>query len=43
MSHFAQVENTCQWVPPVAYPTDGKIYTWDEATASWVEVMENQA
>jgi hypothetical protein len=37
------VENTCQWTAPVAYPTDGKIYTWDEATASWVEMMENQA
>ena len=37
------VEDTCQWTAPVAYPTDGKIYTWDEATASWVEVMENQA
>lgn len=24
------------WQPPVAYPTDGKIYTWDEATTSWV-------
>ena len=26
---------TWTWEAPVAYPTDGKIYTWDEATTSW--------
>ena len=26
------------WEAPVAYPEDGKRYTWDEATTSWVEV-----
>ena len=26
------------WEAPVAMPTDGKQYTWDEATISWVEV-----
>jgi len=31
------VESTCQWVPPVAMPTDG-VYTWDESTTSWVAV-----
>jgi len=25
------------WEPPVAMPTDGKIYQWDEATKSWIE------
>ena len=30
-------EDTCQWDCPVAYPTDGKKYTWDEATTNWVE------
>jgi hypothetical protein len=30
-------EQTCQWVPPVAYPSDGKIYVWNEETLSWVE------
>ena len=34
------VEATCQWESPVAYPTDGKIYTWDEDTTNWVEVPE---
>lgn len=31
-------ENTCLWDAPVAYPDDGKRYTWDEATTNWVEV-----
>ena len=34
------VEETCRWVSPVAYPTDGKIYDWDESTLSWVEAMQ---
>ena len=33
-------EETCLWDAPVAYPTDGKRYTWDESTTSWVEVPE---
>tara|TARA_R110000868_G_scaffold139292_1_gene354057 strand:- start:471 stop:812 length:342 start_codon:yes stop_codon:yes gene_type:complete len=32
------VEETCQWTAPVAMPTDNKIYIWNEATLSWVEV-----
>ena len=31
-------EETCQWEAPVAYPTDGKNYYWDEPTTSWIEV-----
>lgn len=27
-----------QWEAPVAMPTDGKMYSWDEATVNWVEV-----
>ena len=34
------VEATCQWEAPVAYPDDGKMYTWDEDTTAWVEVTE---
>jgi hypothetical protein len=30
------VEASCLWNSPVAYPTDGKMYTWDESTISWV-------
>lgn len=28
-------EDTCQWQAPVAYPTDGLMYTWDEETTDW--------
>jgi hypothetical protein len=31
------IESTCQWEPPVPYPTDGKVYIWDEPTKNWVE------
>jgi hypothetical protein len=31
-------ETTCRWEPPTPMPTDGKSYTWDEDTTSWVEV-----
>jgi hypothetical protein len=30
-------EDACLWEPPVPYPTDGKRYTWNEETQSWVE------
>jgi hypothetical protein len=30
-------EDTCRWDSPIAYPDDGKRYTWDEPTTSWVE------
>jgi len=33
-------EQTCLWNPPVAMPTDDKMYTWDEATTSWTEVTQ---
>ena len=29
-------ESTCQWKPPVPYPVDGELYTWDEAAGEWV-------
>jgi hypothetical protein len=29
---------TWSWDAPVAYPTDGKIYRWNEETQNWVEV-----
>jgi hypothetical protein len=32
-------ENTCQWNPPVEYPSDGKIYLWEEESTSWIELM----
>jgi len=32
-------ENTCRWDAPVSYPTDDKMYRWDEPTTSWVEAV----
>ena len=29
---------TCKWEAPVSFPTDEKIYKWDEDTTNWVEV-----
>jgi len=34
-------ETTCLWDAPVAYPTDGNYYTWNEATLSWDLIEEN--
>jgi hypothetical protein len=37
------VEETCNWIAPVSYPTNGGIYQWNETTAAWVEfIKENQ-
>ena len=30
-------ETTCIWEAPVAYPSDGKDYEWDESSTSWKE------
>ena len=27
------------WEPPTVIPTDGKMYSWDEATQSWIEII----
>jgi hypothetical protein len=29
-------ESTCNWEAPVPYPTDGKLYNWDESTKNWI-------
>ena len=31
-------EETCVWVPPIPYPSDGKIYKWDANILNWVEI-----
>lgn len=33
-------EDTCLWNPPTKYPTDGKDYTWDEDSTSWMEIED---
>jgi hypothetical protein len=30
-------ENTCDWEPPIPYPTDGKLYLWSEDIVNWIE------
>ena len=35
-------ETSCLWESPVAYPTDGNMYRWDEATTAWIQVEEQQ-
>ena len=31
-------KETCQWEPPVARPTDDKLYEWNENNKSWTEI-----
>ena len=32
-------KSTWTWEAPVAMPTDGKLYKWDEPTTAWIEVI----
>ena len=32
------LDANAQWQSPVAMPTDGKMYSWDEVAQTWVEV-----
>ena len=31
------LDGQCIWQPPVPYPSDDKLYTWNEETQSWDE------
>lgn len=31
-------EISCSFIAPIEYPTDNKVYKWDETTISWIEV-----
>lgn len=31
-------EYTWLWEPPIPIPTDGKIYSWDEKSKSWIVI-----
>jgi len=33
------LDANAQWQAPVAMPTDDKMYSWDEATTSWIEIQ----
>jgi hypothetical protein len=32
-------EDTCIWEAPKPYPTDGKLYNWDEESQEWIEYV----
>ena len=34
-------EQTCQWEAPIAYPTDGIMYVWDEETTDWTAILND--
>lgn len=34
-------EETCEWEAPIPYPTDGKIYEWNETILNWEEITFN--
>ena len=34
-------DETCRWIAPVAYPDDGKAYTWDETITNWKEITND--
>jgi hypothetical protein len=31
-------EFSCLWQPPIPYPNDGKMYTWNEGILNWQEI-----
>ena len=35
-------ETTCLWEAPTPMPDDGKMYSWDEETTSWIEITMPQ-
>jgi hypothetical protein len=35
-------ETSCLWGAPTPMPNDGKIYSWDEETTSWIEISSPQ-
>lgn len=34
---WALNEQTCTWESPIPYPSDGKLYFWDESQLNWIE------
>ena len=32
-------QEQCIWEAPIEFPEDGKLYTWDEETISWKEII----
>jgi len=36
-------EDTCLWNAPVAYPSDSKLYRWNEEILNWEEIVLSEA
>jgi len=36
-SNWILDEETCLWIAPIPYPTDGRVYTWNVFSENWVE------
>jgi hypothetical protein len=34
-------EDTCQWEAPVAYPSDGVMYIWNEELTDWEAIVND--
>ena len=34
-------EETCRWEAPTPYPTDNKIYVWNDNQGEWEELIDN--
>jgi hypothetical protein len=34
-------EESCLWEAPIAYPSDGLLYMWNEENANWELVLKN--
>ena len=35
-------EDSCRWESPIPYPSDGKLYTWNEDILNWEELIIEQ-
>jgi hypothetical protein len=40
MESYIFDEESYTWIIPVPYPTDKKLYAWDEPSVSWIEISK---
>ena len=43
VDYFILDKKTCTWIPPIPYPTDGKVYLWNVESQKWDEEVTNSA
>lgn len=36
--YFIFDTNSCTWIPPIPYPTDGNDYYWSDVERNWIKV-----